>query len=99
MELIYLYIENYKNIPVITLFGKKNKFSDPGGYIDKGETPEETACRECREETCNLINLKPKQLHMYGTPLMVNEYMTYIIYVKNLFLFMLKAPKDTAKLK
>ena len=34
-----LLIENYKNIPVITLFGNKNKnkYSDPGGYIDKGE--------------------------------------------------------------
>jgi hypothetical protein len=75
-------IENYNGKPVILLFGKNNKFySDAGGNIDKDETPEETACRETREETANLINIKPIQLENISKKVIINSYISYFIYI------------------
>ena len=47
-----------------TISKKSNNYLDEivAGIIDKGETPEETAIRECYEETgCKAKNLKPIQ--------------------------------------
>ncbi len=78
-------IELYKSVPVVVLFGlNKTNFSDPGGLIDYGETVEQTACRECREETANLINIKPHELTQISFPIIAKQYKSYIIYIQNL---------------
>ena len=65
-----LIMELYKSNPVIILFGfNKTNFSDPGGLLNIGETPEMGACRECREETANLINIQPNELLQFGIPI------------------------------
>lgn len=80
-------VQNYKNKNVVVLFGKNHKdYNEPGGIIDPGETPEEAACRETREETANLIKIKPHQLKKIGTPIRHHNYLSYIIYIKNLSL-------------
>jgi len=80
-----LIIEKYKNQPVITLFGSnKLGFGDAGGKKDHNENPEETASRECREETENLIHLKSHELSQHGHPIQINRYIGYVMYVKNL---------------
>lgn len=79
-----LVLEKYKGNPCVTLFGINNAFTDTGGYIDKGESPERAAYRECREESANLIHIKPKELLKYGIPIIRKGYISYLIYVKNL---------------
>lgn len=80
-----LIVELYKSVPVIVLFGyNKTNFSDAGGLLNMGETPEMGACRECREESGNLLNIKPHELQQIGTPIQFHQYMAYIIYVQNL---------------
>ena len=77
-----LLLENYKNNPVITLFGRDGlNFSDVGGKIDPGETPEEAAYREGREETANLINISPDELNFYAGRVEFNGYVAYIMYI------------------
>jgi hypothetical protein len=78
-------IEKYKNKIVAVLFGKKNKeYNEPGGVIDPGETPEETACRETREETSNLIKIDPTIIKKISYPIKLHKYMSYVIYIQNL---------------
>ncbi len=78
-------IELYKSVPVVVLFGLNNtNFSDPGGLIDYGETIEQAACRECREETANLINIKPYELTQISVPIISKQYKSHIIYIQNL---------------
>lgn len=78
-------IELYMNTPVVTLFGKNGmNYSDPGGIVDKGETSEQTAYREGREETANLINIQPAELLQYSIPVKMGGYTSYVIYVENL---------------
>lgn len=80
-----LIVELYMGSPVITLFGMNGmNYSDPGGMIDMGETPDQAAHRECREETENLINIQPHELLQYAIPIMVKQYMSYILYIENL---------------
>lgn len=80
-----LLLELYKNNPVITLFGNNNKkFEELGGSIDKKETPVEAAYREGREESCNLVYIRPEELTKYGTPVKNKEYVDYIMYIENL---------------
>jgi hypothetical protein len=52
-----LVVEFYKNTNCYVLFRSPHskEYNDPGGLIDPGETPQESACRECREETANLL--------------------------------------------
>ncbi len=77
-----LIIESYKGTPVVTLFGKDNmNYSDVGGKIDPGETPEITAYREGREETANLINITPEELTYYAARIEFNGYVAYIVYI------------------
>jgi len=77
-------LEKYKGINTITLFGKKNiRYEDPGGLVDTGEKTYETASRECREESANLINISSDDLKMLsGEPVLVGSYMVYIIYIE-----------------
>lgn len=78
-------VENYKGSIVATLFGKYgNSYSEPGGSIDHGESPLETACRETREETANLIRIKPQELQQHSKPINIGGYMAYIMYIKNI---------------
>lgn len=78
-------IENYKNHIVATLFGNHGRsYSEPGGRIDPGESPEVAACRETREETANLIRIFPQELQQYSKPVIHNQYMAYIIYLKDI---------------
>lgn len=78
-------IELYKLTPVVVLFGfNKTNFSEPGGSLEIGETIETCACRECREETENLINIKPDELVQISVPIIYKQYKSYIIYIQNL---------------
>ena len=80
-----LLLENYHDTPVITLFGNNQKnFEELGGFIDKKETPAEAAYREGREESCNLVYIRPEELTKYGTPVKHKEFMAYIMYIENL---------------
>jgi len=80
-----LILESYFGKPVVTLFGNNNKsFGDLGGFKDRGETPEKTGYREGREESCNLIYIKPNDLKKYSTITQVHEYKVFILYIKNL---------------
>ncbi len=78
-------IENYKGNLVAVLFGNKGRnYDDPGGLIDPGETPIETACRETREETANLIKISPDELHKISHKIIYKNYVSYVIFVENL---------------
>lgn len=79
-----LIMELYKTKPVIILFGfDRTNYSDPGGTLNVGELPIVGACRECREESGNLINIKPNELQQMAIPVIVGEYVSYVIYVQN----------------
>ena len=81
-----LIIESYKGQPVITLFGKDGfNYADLGGRIDPGESPEEAACREAREESANLINIGPHEIVQYSIPVKHQEYVAFIMYVDGIF--------------
>jgi hypothetical protein len=73
-----LIIENYYNQICFTVFKSPQGYSEPGGLIDKGEIVKETACRECLEETANLIKLYPNNLSDY---VVVDNYIAFIIYL------------------
>ena len=80
-----LIVELYMGFPVVTLFGMNGmNYSDPGGMTDYGENSQQTAHRECREETENLINIQPNELLQYAIPVTVNTYTSYILYIENL---------------
>jgi hypothetical protein len=81
-----LILELYKGNPVFTLFGKNMaNYSDLGGKSDPGEKPEETAHRESREESANLINISPYEINNYTVPIVHNQYLSYIIYVEGVY--------------
>ena len=46
------------NMHVLALIKKDGSFDIPKGHANKGETPFQTACRECREECSIEINKK-----------------------------------------
>jgi hypothetical protein len=82
-------VENYKNNLVAVLFGMQSahgitEYNEPGGSIDFGEKTEETACRETREETANLIKILPHELLNISTPIIIHKYISYVIYVNKL---------------
>lgn len=80
-----LLVEEYKGQPVITLFSDHyGVFEDLGGKIDNGETPEQAAYRECREESLNLITLSAQELVQHATPVSLKQFLSYIIHVKNI---------------
>jgi len=80
-----LVVEFYNNMQVVTLFGKKKyPYSDLGGKIEKGDSVEETACREAQEESANLLTIKPKLINQIAIPILVNTYVAYILYITGL---------------
>jgi hypothetical protein len=80
-----LLLENYHGKPYITLFGKKGGlYEDLGGRSDPGESSEETAYREAREESCNLIQITPLYLAKHGKFVIHKQYKCFIMYVSNL---------------
>lgn len=80
-----LIIELYFGNPVITLFGFNGlNFSEPGGTREHGENIEDTAHREGREESANLVNLTKHELLQYSIPIYLEHYVGYAIYVENL---------------
>ena len=66
---IFIYNENKD---FILIKRKNNPFKDcwafPGGFVDYGETTENAAIREAKEETSIDVNLK-KQFKVYSDPL------------------------------
>lgn len=74
-------IEKYKNNICFTVFKTKKGYNEPGGIIDKGETHQETACRECLEETANLIKIFPVNLAEY---VIIDKYIAYIVYLEGI---------------
>jgi len=76
-----LIIEKYKNKICFTVFKSPQGYNEPGGLIDAGETKKETACRECLEETANLIKLFPNNLSEF---VVVNKYIAFIVYLEGL---------------
>lgn len=76
-------VEFYKNTNCYVLFRspRSKEYNDPGGLIDPGETPQETACRECREETANLLKFNVNDLSYH---VKVGGYISYIVYVNGL---------------
>lgn len=85
-----LIIELYHGQQVCTLFGLNGKnYSDVGGSRDDGEIPIQTACRETKEETCNLITIKPTELQsLYQQNsvkmIQVKHYICYVIYINEI---------------
>lgn len=79
-------IQNYKGRKVALLFGNNKEYSDPGGYIDFGETTIEAACREAREESCNLLKLDSIKVKKMAFPIINGGYISYFLYVQNLSL-------------
>jgi hypothetical protein len=78
-------VENNNNNLVAILFGNKgHEYSELGGVIDPGETPEETASREAKEESANLIQIKPHELKQISIPILHHKYMSYIIYINKI---------------
>lgn len=77
-----LIVERYNGMNCYTFFrDMKGHYNEPGGIRDGGETPQETACRECREETSNLIQLSPNILNEY---VIVDQYMAFVVYLDGL---------------
>ena len=77
-----LIIELYHGENCIVLFRMHNgQYNETGGLIEKDETPMEAACRECNEETSNLLNLKITDLQYY---IVVDKYIAYVVYVSGL---------------
>lgn len=76
-------VEFYKNTNCYVLFRSSHsqKYNDPGGLIDSGETLPKTACRECREESANLLKFDVNDL---SYKIKVGDYMSYIVYVNGL---------------
>lgn len=80
-----LIIEQYMGTNVITLFGgRRYIFEDLGGKLDKGETPEEGACREAQEESANLLTIRPHELLKISKVCDLDGFLSYIIYVTGL---------------
>jgi len=78
-------LEKYKGVIVVVLFGIKNfQYDDLGGTIDKNEHYTHTAYREVREESANLLNIKPKELLLYANQVKLKYYLSFILYVENI---------------
>ncbi|QKF93724.1 NUDIX hydrolase [Fadolivirus algeromassiliense] len=80
-----LILESYIGNPVVTLFGLNGmNYTEPGGGIEPGETPQDNAYREGREETANLVHINPNELLQYAFPIYLKHYVAYVVYVENL---------------
>lgn len=77
-----LIIELYKNTICFVLFKTKyNEYCEPGGLRDDGEKITQTASRECREETANLLKIHPKFLTYH---VIANSYMSFVVPITGL---------------
>lgn len=60
-------IEYGGGVVLINRANKPHGWAIPGGFVDYGETLEEAAVREAREETSLRVELK-RQMHTYSDP-------------------------------
>lgn len=78
-------IENYrinnKYEPCVILFrnGISGKYSDAGGFVDRGETVKQAAARELKEESLNLFRINPNKLKYAVTH---QSYMCYFLGIR-----------------
>ena len=76
-------VEYYNNSLCFTFFQhRNNQFMDVGGLIDKNESPIETAIRECREESANLLNFKASDLNH---KIIIGSYVSFFVYVSGIY--------------
>lgn len=65
---------------------EKGKFAFAGGYIDHGETWQQAAARELREETSGLVQLVPEDFSFLGVATASNKNVLIFAVPKNVIL-------------
>lgn len=77
-----IFVEKYKDDWTILLFREhRNVYSEPGGAMDKNENILDTAIRETREETRNLIHLTRKDLNK-NLSIKLKKYVAFLVEIQ-----------------
>ena len=73
------YVVDFDNLELLMVYNKKlDKWLQPGGHIEQGESPIETAIREVKEETGIDIELIGNKFQGNIEPIAVENYETKI---------------------